>query len=120
MRHCRLFRSDTRWASLLPAVIVVAVLTASVTVKAQTARGQDATGASSQEMSVQEKQGFGCLYAGALGVLAAYVYSDIIAVAVSGMLNPGLLVPVLASGFVVACGVGTQATPAILRMFSRS
>jgi uncharacterized membrane protein YeaQ/YmgE (transglycosylase-associated protein family) len=121
MRFCRLFRFEARWAPLLRVFIVVTVLTAPSVAAAQTAPSQDAAGSSPQAtMTLQEKQGFGCLYAGILGVVGAYVYADIIAIAVSGMLNPSLLVPVLASGFAVACGVGSQATPALLRMFSRS
>jgi hypothetical protein len=113
------FRSDARWASLLRALIVVVILAAPSAVVAQTATAanEEQAGAAPQ-MSLPEKQGFGCLYAGVLGAVAAYVYSDIIAVAVSGALNPGLLIPVLASGFAVACGVGSQATPALLRMVS--
>jgi hypothetical protein len=111
----RFCRSGENWASPLRAFIVVAILAAPSAVAAQTAPGQAPADAPSQ-MTVQEKQAFGCLYAGVLGAVAAYVYSDIIAVAVSGALNPGLLIPVLASGFAVACGVGSQASPAILRM----
>jgi hypothetical protein len=111
----RFCRSGANWASPLRAFIVVAILAAPSAVAAQTAPGQAPADAPSQ-MTVQEKQAFGCLYAGVLGAVAAYVYSDIIAVAVSGALNPGLLIPVLASGFAVACGVGSQASPAILRM----
>jgi hypothetical protein len=117
MLQPRFFRSDARCASLLRALLVVAILAAPSAVAAQTAPSQGEAGAP-PEMTLQEKQGFGCLYAGVFGAVAAYVYSDIIAVAVSGALNPGLLIPVLASGFAVACGVGSQATPAVLRMVS--
>jgi hypothetical protein len=111
----RLFRSGANWASPLRAFIVVAILAAPSAAAAQSAPSQLPADTPPQ-MTVQEKQAFGCLYAGVLGAVAAYVYSDIIAVAVSGALNPGLLIPVLASGFAVACGVGSQASPAILRM----
>jgi hypothetical protein len=101
-------------------LVVVAVLAVPSAVVAQTtqpAASQPTTATSSlQMMTVQEKQGYGCLWAGSLGAVAAYVYSDIIAIAVSGAVAPGLLIPVLASGFAVACGVGSQATPAILHM----
>jgi hypothetical protein len=99
--------------------MVIAVLLAPSAVSAQTSQPTTAT-PSLQMMTVQEKQGYGCLWAGALGAVAAYVYSDIIAIAVSGTVAPGLLIPVLASGFAVACGVGSQATPAVLHMFSGS
>jgi hypothetical protein len=120
MPPSRSFRSTARWGSLLRTAIVVAALTAPSSLAAQTSQpeaSQSTTATSSlQMMTVQEKQGYGCLWAGAMGAVAAYVYSDIIAIAVSGTVAPGLLIPVLASGFAVACGVGSQATPAVLHM----
>src|SRR5256885_1020827 len=104
MPPSRQFQREYRWASLLRAFLVVAVLTAPSAVAAQTNPATTAT-PGLQMMTIQEKQGYGCLWAGTFGAVAAYVYSDIIAVAVSGTINPGLLIPVLASGFAVACGV---------------
>ena len=65
-------------------------------------------------MTLPEYQGWGCLVGGTVAATGVFAYSDVITVAATGMLNPVLLVPVLATGFAVGCGVGATASPAFL------
>lgn len=65
-------------------------------------------------MTMPEYQGWGCLLGGTAGASGVFVYSDVIAVAATGVLNPALLIPVMATGFAVGCSVGAMASPAFL------
>ncbi len=69
-----------------------------------------------ERMTVTDVQGMGCIAAGAIGAIGAYVYNDMIvaAVAASAGANPVLLLPFVASGFVTGCGVGTTVIPTLL------
>jgi len=65
-------------------------------------------------MTLPEYQGWGCLVGGTSGASGVFVYSDAITVAATGALNPVLLIPVMATGFAVGCGVGATVSPAFL------
>ena len=49
-----------------------------------------------------------------LVTLFGVVYSDAITFAATGAFNPVLLIPVMATGFAVGCGVGATVSPAFL------
>jgi hypothetical protein len=65
-------------------------------------------------MTLPEYQGVGCLVSGTAAGAGVFAYSDVITVAATGMLNPVLLIPVIATGFAVGCGVGATVSPAFL------
>ena len=65
-------------------------------------------------MTLPEYQGWGCLIGGGIAATGVFVYSDAITVAATGMVNPVLLIPVMATGFAVGCGVGATGSPAFL------
>jgi len=47
-----------------------------------------------------------------LGAFGVFYYSDVLAVAATGVTNPLLLVPLVATGFIGGCSVGANAAPA--------
>lgn len=70
--------------------------------------------AAAMPTSSQAAAGVNCLLFGALGAAAVFVYADVITVAVTGAINPTLLIPSMAAGFVAGCGVGNTLTPLIV------
>ena len=48
-----------------------------------------------------------------------FYYSDVLAVAATGVTNPLLLVPLLATGFLGGCSVGANAAPGLYWLFGR-
>jgi hypothetical protein len=74
------------------------------------------TAAHSDRLTVPEVQGLGCITAGAAGAIGAYVYSDmmVMAVAASAGVSPAIGLPLIVSGFVTGCGVGTTIMPILL------
>ena len=74
------------------------------------------TAARSDRLTVPEVQGLGCITAGAAGAIGAYVYSDmmVMAVAASAGVNPAIGLPLIVSGFVTGCGVGATVMPILL------
>jgi hypothetical protein len=66
-------------------------------------------------MTLPEYQGVSCLTGGLVGAAGVYGYSDIIAIAATGMAaSPALLVPVMATGLAIGCSVGSMMSPAFL------
>ena len=65
-------------------------------------------------MTMPEYQGLGCMLGGTTAGAGAFAYSDIITAAATGMVNPVLLLPVVATGFAVGCSVGAAASPLFL------
>jgi len=65
-------------------------------------------------MTLPEYQGWGCLVGGSVGAAGVFTYSDVITMAAVGMTNPLLLIPAMATGFAVGCGVGATVSPAFL------
>jgi hypothetical protein len=103
-----------KWFSMLAAV---AALVTATPAAAQPAAAQTASSAFpvvGLGMTMPEYQGMGCLLGGVVGATGVYAYSDIITTAATGMLNPLLLVPVMATGLAVGCGVGSTVSPVFL------
>jgi len=65
-------------------------------------------------MPIQEWQGLSCLWAGVIGGAGVFYYSDVLTAAVSGVTNPLLLVPLIATGFIGGCSVGANAAPGLV------
>lgn len=65
-------------------------------------------------MPLQNWQGVSCLWGGTLGGAAVFYYSDVLTVAATGAVNPLLLVPLIATGFVAGCSVGYNASPGLI------
>jgi hypothetical protein len=65
-------------------------------------------------MTMAEYQGLGCLLGGTVATTGVFVYSDIITIAATGVVNPLLLVPVMATGFAVGCSVAATVSPGLL------
>ena len=70
-------------------------------------------------MSMPEWQGLSCLWGGSLGALGVFYYSDVLAVAATGVTNPLLLVPMIATGFLGGCSVGANGAPGLVWLFGR-
>ena len=68
-------------------------------------------------MTVPETQGVGCLAGGSLAALGAHLYSDVVALALSGVADPALAIPFVVSGFAVGCGMGATLTPTLLYIY---
>src|SRR5437762_6745195 len=71
-------------------------------------------------MSMPEWQGLSCLWGGSLVAMGVFYYRDVLAVAATGVTNPLLLVPLIATGFLGGCSVGANAAPGPLCVFRRS
>lgn len=82
-------------------------------VRAQAA-GSPGAPATQLPTSAQAAAGVNCLAFGLLGAAGVYIYADVITVAVTGAINPTLLIPSMAAGFVAGCGVGNILTPLIV------
>lgn len=67
-----------------------------------------------QPPSPQALGGLNCLMFGAIGATSVYVYYDILMVAVSGYVNPVLLIPTMTAGFIAGCSIGNTLTPGII------
>ncbi len=117
--------ADQRSASRLSAALVIALIacfavtlppTLSSVALAETVQDPVRTAAHSNRLSVPEVQGLGCITAGAAGAIGAYVYGDmmVMAVATSAGVNPAIGLPLIVSGFVTGCGVGTAIMPILL------
>src|SRR5947207_9520415 len=70
-------------------------------------------------MSMPEWQGLSCLWGGSLGAMGVFYYSDVLAVAATGVTNPLLLVPLIATGFLGGCSVGANGAPGLVWLFGR-
>lgn len=68
--------------------------------------------------SAQAVGGLNCLMLGSAAALGVYVYNDVLMVAVTGYINPTLLIPAMATAFVAGCGVGNTLTPGLLYLRS--
>lgn len=111
-------RIFARWYSALWAVMMILMLTTSSTLGAETGPNLSATNKTPwRTMTDQEYQGMGCLTAGSLGAVGAHLYSDVVAIAVTGAANPALGVPFVVSGFAVGCGLGGAMAPALYNIY---
>jgi len=69
------------------------------------------------DMPIQNWQGLGCLYGGFLASAGVVYYQDVLVVALSGAVNPLLLVPLVATGFSVGCSVGYNSAPGLVWLY---
>jgi hypothetical protein len=100
---------------------IAALAVGAALVLAQPARAQSSAPPSPTGpygMAMQEWQGVSCLGAGAVASLGTFVYSDVITVALTGVVtNPVLLVPLVATGFALGCGAGANMGPGLLWLY---
>jgi hypothetical protein len=68
-------------------------------------------------MPIQDWQSLSCLWGGVLGGLGVFYYSDVLTVATTGATNPLLLVPLVATGFLGGCSVGSNLAPGLLWIY---
>jgi hypothetical protein len=68
-------------------------------------------------MPLQEWQGVSCLWGGALAGAGVFYYSDVLTVAATGVTNPVLLIPLIATGFAAGCSVGANAAPGLMWLY---
>jgi hypothetical protein len=68
-------------------------------------------------MTIQEWQGVSCLWGGLVGGAGVFYYSDVLTAAVSGVTNPLLLVPLVATGFLGGCSVGANGAPGMTWLY---
>ena len=68
-------------------------------------------------MPVQDWQGVSCLWGGVLGGLGVFYYSDVLTAGLTGMTNPLLLVPLVATGFLGGCSVGANSAPGLTWLY---
>ena len=67
---------------------------------------------------VQAVGGMNCLIFGSLTAAGVYVYSDVLMLAVTGYVQPALLLPTMAAGFAMGCTVGNTMTPGLMYLSS--
>lgn len=76
--------------------------------------------APSAAMTIQEYQGLSCLALGLITTFGVFIYSDVITEALTGaVVNPVLLIPVMALGFASGCSVGSTMSPGLLWISQR-
>ncbi len=68
-------------------------------------------------MAIQDWQGLSCLWGGTLGGAGVFYYSDVLTAAATGVTNPLLLVPLIATGFIGGCSVGANAAPGFVWLY---
>jgi hypothetical protein len=112
------FRSHCRSTSVAALLLLGASLVGAPAL-AQQPPALTATPTGPYGMSMAEWQGVSCLWGGSLAGLGVYYYSDVLAVAATGVTNPLLLVPLLATGFLGGCSVGANAAPGLYWLFGR-
>jgi len=98
----------------IAALLLAASLAAAPAASAQTAPAAPPVATGPYGMPVQEWQGLSCLWAGVVGGAGVFYYSDVLTAAVTGVTNPLLLVPLVATGFIGGCSVGANAAPGLV------
>jgi hypothetical protein len=99
------------------ALLLLATSLAASPALAQQAPAPQSTPAGPFGMSMPEWQGVSCLWGGSLAGLGVFYYSDVLAVAATGVTNPLLLVPLVATGFLGGCSFGANAAPGLFWLF---
>jgi len=107
--HCR--------STFAAALLLLATSLAASPALAQQAPAPQSTPAGPFGMSMPEWQGVSCLWGGSLAGLGVFYYSDVLAVAATGVTNPLLLVPLVATGFLGGCSFGANAAPGLFWLF---
>jgi hypothetical protein len=102
----------------IAALLVVALLALAHPASAQTAPAAPSGAVGPYGMAIQEWQGLSCLGIGVLGSTGVYVYSDVLTEILTGVAaNPLVLVPLLATGFVLGCTAGANMGPGLLWLY---
>jgi hypothetical protein len=99
------------------ALLLLAASLAASPALAQQAPAPQSTPAGPFGMSMPEWQGVSCMWGGSLAGLGVFYYSDVLAVAATGVTNPLLLVPLVATGFLGGCSFGANAAPGLFWLF---
>ena len=99
------------------ALLLLATSLAASPTLAQQAPAPQSTPAGPFGMSMPEWQGVSCMWGGSLAGLGVFYYSDVLAVAATGVTNPLLLVPLVATGFLGGCSFGANAAPGLFWLF---
>ena len=99
------------------ALLLLATSFAASPALAQQAPAPQSTPAGPFGMSMPEWQGVSCMWGGSLAGLGVFYYSDVLAVAATGVTNPLLLVPLVATGFLGGCSFGANAAPGLFWLF---
>jgi len=102
---------------LAAALLLLATSLAASPALAQQAPAPQSTPAGPFGMSMPEWQGVSCMWGGSLAGLGVFYYSDVLAVAATGVTNPLLLVPLVATGFLGGCSFGANAAPGLFWLF---
>jgi len=96
------------------ALLLLTALLASAPDMAQQPPALSATPTGPHGMSMAEWQGVSCIWGGALAGFGVFYYSDVLAVAATGVTNPLLLVPLVATGFLGGCSAGANGAPGLI------
>ena len=99
------------------ALLLLATSLAASPALAQQAPAPQSTPAGPFGMSMPEWQGVSCMWGGSLAGLGVFYYSDVLAVAATGVTNPLLLIPLVATGFLGGCSFGANAAPGLFWLF---
>jgi len=67
-----------------------------------------------QPPSPQALGGLNCLMFGSAAAAGVYIYNDVLMVAITGYVNPTLLIPAMAGAFVAGCSIGNILTPGLI------
>lgn len=70
--------------------------------------------AAHQAPSPQAVAGLNCLMFGSAAAAGVYIYNDVLMVAITGYVNPTLLIPAMAGAFVAGCSIGNILTPGLI------
>jgi hypothetical protein len=111
LRGCR--------SAFAAALLLLGASLASAPALAQQPPALSATPTGPYGMSMAEWQGVSCIWGGALAGFGVFYYSDVLAVAATGVTNPLLLVPLVATGFLGGCSVGANSSPGLYWLFHR-
>jgi hypothetical protein len=109
-------RLNNKYKIYLGAGLMVAAMLSASTTAAQTADASE-TATGPYNMPIQSWQGLGCLYGGVVASAGVFYYQDVLAYALSGAVNPLLLVPLIATGFSVGCSVGYNSAPGLVWLY---
>jgi hypothetical protein len=102
-------RCQNKFAASLAVPLCAAWLAMSPPAAAQTAPLTPPPSTGPYGMPMSDWQGLSCLWGGVLGGAGVYYYSDVLTIAATGATNPLLAVPLIATGFIGGCTIGTNA-----------
>jgi len=117
LRNARPYRREenyiVRLGNSLGRILLAASLVIPQIASAQTAPAAPPAATGPFAMPLPEWQGVSCLWGGLLAGVGVFYYSDVLTAAATGVTNPLLLVPLVATGFAAGCSVGANAAPGL-------